>query len=118
MCRHIHGTFNVTDRQDDSNRSPTISPDRESMIKAKAMKYVSALSFRRRKTGSGRLAPGLDWEEEKKGGVPTEGLAPASAVPAGQPLPPVSANRGARRLSSPPPSLAQAPVGHCQSSDA
>ena len=61
------------------------------MIKAKAMKYVSALSFRRRKTGSGRLAPGLDWEEEKKGGVPTEGLAPASAVPAGQPLPPVSA---------------------------
>ena len=118
IYRHIHGTFNVTDRQDDSNRSPTISPDRESMIKAKAMKYVSALSFRRRKTGSGRLAPGLDWEEEKKGGVPTEGLAPASAVPAGQPLPPVSANRGARRLSSPPPSLAQAPVGHCQSSDA
>ena len=89
--RHIHGTFNVTDRQDDSNRSPTISPDRESMIKAKAMKYVSALSFRRRKTGSGRLSPGLDWEEEKIGGVPTEGLAPASAIPAGQPLPPVSA---------------------------
>ena len=88
------------------------------MIKAKAKKYVSALSFRRQKTGSGRLAPGTGSEEVKIVGVPTEVLAPASAVPAGQPLPPVSANRGARRLSSPPPSLAQAPVGHCQSSDA
>ena len=88
------------------------------MINAKAKKYVSALSFRRRKTGSGQLAPGLGWEEEKKDGVPLYWPTPEARAVLLEQLKQEPAPLLARRLSSPPPSLAQAPVGHCQSSDA